>query len=124
MNAPRHHLRDKRDAFCRVLWSWLLEDGPSTASELAKKHPCTDRFGRVIGPRNVDGIRPRLTELLQARQIRDTGVRRNGGTRGPKEKVFEAVNRWDESGEATPAPATTAGEPRQQRSLLEEYGIA
>jgi hypothetical protein len=117
-------LAAKREAFCRVLWSWLLEDGPSTARELAAKHPRTDeRTGQVLGPRSIEGIRPRLSELLKDGEIRVVG-HRGGGLRGPKEAVFEAVNRWEESGEATPAPATTAGEPRQQRSLLEEYGIA
>ena len=124
MTRPWDKNRMKRDAFCRVIWAWLLEDGPSTARELAAKHPRIDeRTGQVLGPRSIEGIRPRLSELLEDGEIRVVG-KRGGGSRGPKESVFEAVNRWDERGEATPAPATTAGEPRQQRSLLEEYGVA
>jgi hypothetical protein len=80
-------MNEKRDAFAKVIWRWLQEDGPSTAGELARRHT-TPKLGL---PRDVAGIRPRLTELAARGQVRATGEKRHGGRRGPRETVWAVV---------------------------------
>lgn len=72
---------DKRHGFRIMIWDVLKELKEATATELA-----------TAMKRRVDTIRPRLTELLALGEIRDTGQRRSGGSRGPRERVFAIVH--------------------------------
>lgn len=90
----------KRAGYRRVIWQVLCDEGALTAREIQAR----------LGGRSLGGIRPRLTELGKAGEIRDTGERRGGGRRGPREKVWEIVHAFNE-------PA------QPELSLAEEYGV-
>lgn len=97
---------DRRERFRRVVWCWLLEEGPSTARELLARHPHAD--GTL---REAESLWPRLAEMHQRGEIRVVG-RRGGGRRGPKERVYEAVPRDCEpmtDGELRPSPLVVYG---------------
>lgn len=73
----------KRAGYRKLLWQVLCDEGPATARELQAR----------LSHRGILGIRPRLTELLQRGEIADTGDRRGGGRRGPREKVWSIVDK-------------------------------
>lgn len=84
----------KRAGMRQVIWDELSKLGPSTGSEIS-----------VALERRPEVIRPRLTELLELGEIRDTGARRRGGPRGPAERVFDIVHKRDQM------PCATCGAP-------------
>jgi predicted transcriptional regulator len=84
----------KREGYRKMLWQLLCDEGPATARELQ---------ARLCG-RDIMGIRPRLSEMAQLGEIIDTGERRGGGRRGPREIVWRIVDK-----EWTDAPRVTQG---------------
>jgi hypothetical protein len=74
---PSQARQNQRDALAAMIWNHFARFGPSTAGGVA---------GALKKRREL--IAPRISEMVKAQELFDTGEKRRGGRRGPAETVW------------------------------------